>query len=106
MKISRILHAGYVFEHGGTTIAFDPIFENPFSRNCHAFPDVRFDLEQIGQLKLDAVFISHFHDDHCSLESLQHLSKTTPVYLYCVHDELFEMLGQLGFSGHENHRNH
>jgi hypothetical protein len=97
MKISRILHAGYVFEHGGTTIAFDPIFENPFSRNCHAFPDVRFDLEQIRQLKLDAVFISHFHDDHCSLESLDHLDRNTPLYIYCLFDELFAMVRELGF---------
>ncbi len=97
MKISRILHAGYVFEHGGATIAFDPIFENPFSRNCHAFPDVRFDIEQIRKLKLDAVFISHFHDDHCSFESLDHLDRNTPLYIYCLFDELFAMVRELGF---------
>ena len=36
LTISRILHAGYVFECDGSRIAFDTIFENPFSRNCHA----------------------------------------------------------------------
>jgi hypothetical protein len=97
MKISRILHAGYVFESEGTQILFDPIFENPFSRNCHAFPDVRFDHEQIRKLKPDAVFISHFHDDHCSMESLDCLDRATPVYLYCLFDELFAMIRQLGF---------
>jgi hypothetical protein len=97
LKISRILHAGYVFECSDTQIAFDPIFENPFSRNCHAFPEVRFDVEQIGQLKFAAVFISHFHDDHCSLESLDLLERTTPIHLYCLHDELFAMIEQLGF---------
>ena len=98
LKISRILHAGYVFEHEGTQILFDPIFENPFSRNCHAFPDVRFDLEQIRKLTPDAVFISHFHDDHCSMESLDLLPRTTPIYLYCLFDELFAMIRDLGFS--------
>jgi hypothetical protein len=97
MKISRILHAGYVFESEGTQIMFDPIFENPFSRNCHAFPDVRFDDEQIRKLQPDAVFISHFHDDHCSMESLDFLERATPVYLYCLFDELFAMIRQLGF---------
>ncbi|MES2759207.1 MAG: MBL fold metallo-hydrolase [Pseudomonadota bacterium] len=97
MKISRILHAGYVFECGGTTIAFDPIVENPFSRNCHAFPDVRFDHDQIRALKLDAVFISHFHDDHCSFESLDLLDRNTPLYIYCLFDELFAMVAELGF---------
>ena len=58
IKISRILHAGYIFESEKTQIAFDPIFENPFSRNCFAFPPVEFDLVQIKQLKLDAVYFS------------------------------------------------
>jgi hypothetical protein len=98
LRISRILHAGYVFECDGTQIAFDTIFENPFSRNCHAFPDVRFDPEQIRQLKFDAVFISHFHDDHCSFESLDLLDRSTPLYIYCVFDELFAMVRELGFT--------
>src|SRR5471032_237179 len=97
LRISRILHAGYVFECEGTLIAFDPIFENPFSRNCHAFPDVRFDHAQIRGMKPDAVFISHFHDDHCSMESLDLLDRDTPIYLYCLFDELFAMIRELGF---------
>ena len=98
LKISRILHAGYVFEHEGAQILFDPIFENPFSRNCHAFPAVRFDHEQIKKLTPDAVFISHFHDDHCSMESLDLLPRATPIYLYCLFDELFAMIRELGFT--------
>ena len=97
LRISRILHAGYVFECGGTRIAFDPIFENPFSTNCHAFPDVKFDHEQIRRECFDAVFISHFHDDHCSLESLDLLDRSTPIHIYCLFDELFDMVGALGF---------
>jgi hypothetical protein len=97
LKISRILHAGYVFECGETSIAFDPIFENPFSRNCHAFPNVKFDHVQIRKLKFAAVFISHFHDDHCSLESLDFLDRGTPIYMYCLYDEMFAMMRELGF---------
>ncbi|MYM40091.1 MBL fold metallo-hydrolase [Duganella qianjiadongensis] len=98
LKISRILHAGYVFECAGRRIVFDPIFENPFSHNCHAFPSVRFDLAQIRTLAVDAVFISHFHDDHCSFDSLDLLDRATPIYLYCHFEELFELIRQLGFS--------
>ena len=97
LKISRILHAGYVFECDDTQIAFDPIFENPFSRNCHAFPAVSFDREQIRKEKFAAVFISHFHDDHCSLESLDLLDRSTPIHLYCLYEELFAMVRALGF---------
>jgi len=98
LHISRILHAGYVFECEDVRIAFDPIFENPFSRNCHAFPAVRFDRDRIRQTRFDAVFISHFHDDHCSFDSLDLLDRSTPVYLYCIFDELFAMIRQLGFT--------
>lgn len=102
LRISRVLHAGYLFESQQqgepTRILFDPIFENPFSFNCFAYPNVQFDLNAIRQLQLSAIFISHYHDDHCSLESLQQLSKTTPVFLYCVHQELFEMIRKLGFT--------
>jgi hypothetical protein len=98
LTISRILHAGYLFECNGTRIAFDTIFENPFSRNCHAFPDVRFDHAQIRRERFDAVFISHFHDDHCSLESLDLLDRATPIHIYCIFDELFDMVRQLGFT--------
>lgn len=97
VRISRILHAGYVFASGTTTIAFDPIVENPFSRNCHAFPDVAFDHAQVRALRFDAVFISHYHDDHCSLDSLDYLHKDTPIYLYCLFEEMFEMIRALGF---------
>jgi L-ascorbate metabolism protein UlaG (beta-lactamase superfamily) len=98
LTISRILHAGYVFDCGATRIAFDTIFENPFSHNCHAFPGVRFDIDQVRRARFDAVFISHFHDDHCSLDSLDLLDRATPVYLYCIFDELFAMIRQLGFT--------
>jgi L-ascorbate metabolism protein UlaG (beta-lactamase superfamily) len=97
LKISRILHAGYVFECGDTQVAFDPIFENPFSVNCHAYPDVRFDRERIEKLRFSAVFISHYHDDHCSLESLKFLDRKTPLYLFCVFEELAELIRDLGF---------
>jgi hypothetical protein len=98
LTISRILHAGYVFDCGGTRIAFDTVFENPFSRNCHAFPDLRFDEAGIRADRFDAVFISHFHDDHCSLDSLDLLDRATPLYIYCIFDALFDMVRALGFT--------
>jgi hypothetical protein len=98
LTISRILHAGYVFECDGTQIAFDPIFENPFSRNCHAFPDVAFDYTLIRDVRFAAVFISHFHDDHCSMESLDLLDRATPIFMYCQFEQMFDMIRALGFS--------
>ena len=97
LDVARILHAGYLFETSQAQILFDPIFENPFSRNCYAFPAVEFDLAKIQQLKPDAIFISHFHDDHCSFDSLKLLNRDIPIYMFCVHDEMFSLIRQLGF---------
>lgn len=98
LKISRILHAGYLFEHAGARVAFDPVFENPFSRNCFAFPAVRFDHASVRALRLDAVFISHHHEDHLSLESLALLDRATPIHLFCAHAEMFDWIRRLGFT--------
>ncbi|MES2801330.1 MAG: MBL fold metallo-hydrolase [Bdellovibrionota bacterium] len=97
IKISRILHAGYLFETEHTQILIDPIFENPFSRNCYAYPAVEFNIEQIKMLKPAAVFISHHHDDHCSFDSLKLLNRDTPIYMFCMHAEMFSLLRELGF---------
>jgi hypothetical protein len=103
--VSRILHAGYIFESGGTRIAFDPILETPFSTNCYPFPAVSFAPEATRAASraptvhdYDAVFISHFHDDHCSLVSLDFIPRTVPIYLYCVHGELFDFIRAMGFN--------
>ncbi len=97
LQISRVLHAGYVFESPIAKIIFDPILENPFSQNCFAYPPVQFDYEKITKLKFEAIFISHYHDDHCSFESLEKLDRRTPLYMYCLFPEMFLLLGQLGF---------
>lgn len=95
--LSRVLHAGYLFEHEGTRVLFDPLFETPFSRVCHAFPAVEFDRAAIRAERFDAVFISHYHDDHLSLESLDLIARETPLYLFSVHEEFFALLRELGF---------
>ncbi len=101
LKISRILHAGYIFESiskaGCTKIIFDPIFENPFSQNCYAYPVIEFDHAEIAKHHFSAIFISHYHDDHCSFESLNYLNKDIPIYMFCVYEEIFLLLRELGF---------
>lgn len=98
LKISRILHAGYVFETAGAKIVFDPILQTPFSGNCYGFPDVVYDYAAFAEQEFSAVFISHYHEDHCCFESLNRFDKNTPIYMYCVHDEIFALLRELGFS--------
>ncbi|MEN0059854.1 MAG: MBL fold metallo-hydrolase [Bdellovibrio sp.] len=98
LKISRIFHAGYLFEYEGTTIAFDPLFENPFSKNCYVFPEVELDTSPLPELKLDAIFISHYHDDHFSLTSLNLLDRQIPIYIFSLFEELLDLIRALGFT--------
>lgn len=97
MKIARVLHAGLWIEHEKTRVLFDPLFETPFSRNCYANPPVQFDEERLRGQRFSAVVISHFHDDHLSLESLDMIDRVTPIYLFSVHEEFFQLLKEMGF---------
>lgn len=97
LKVSRVLHAGYIFEYEGVRLLFDPLFESPFSRNCFSFPPVQFDTILIQELKFDALFISHYHDDHCSFDSLNLINRETPIYIYCLHEEMILWLQEFGF---------
>lgn len=104
IAINRILHAGYIFDDGYSKIVFDPLVENPFSYNCYAFPHVSIDVSKIKNTKYDAIFISHYHDDHLSLKSLQYFDRHIPIYLYSHYDVFFELLRDLGFT--EVHKIH
>lgn len=95
---SRVLHAGYLFQAAGESILMDPILETPFSHNCYAYPAVQFFEDEIEKLQVDAVFISHVHDDHLCFKSLNRLSRKTPIYLYAEEPIYFEMLKSLGFN--------
>jgi hypothetical protein len=97
IRVSRILHAGYLLEAKHTRILMDPIFENPFSVNCYAFPDCDFDLVKIKAQKVDAVFISHVHEDHFSLKSLNLISRETSIYIYCFDELYLRLLEEMGF---------
>jgi len=97
VRVSRILHAGYLLESNGTQILFDPVLTNPFSHNCWAFPSASIDQNKVPQLDLQAVFISHSHDDHFCLESLNLLKRSTPIFGYSPESEFFALLEEMGF---------
>ncbi|XGC80644.1 MBL fold metallo-hydrolase [Bdellovibrio bacteriovorus] len=56
-----------------------------------------FDIQEIKRQKFSAIFISHYHDDHCSLESLNLLNRDIPIYIYCLFDEILVFIKKLGF---------
>ena len=97
VKVSRIFHAGYIVETNQARVVFDPILTNPFSFNCLVDPPVELEPQAILARSWDGIFISHFHEDHCCLESLSHFPRSIPIYLYCHHPELADWIRQMGF---------
>lgn len=97
VKISRVLHAGYLIEYKNKKVLFDPIFENPFSVNCYAYPPIEFDIPALQKESFDAVIISHYHDDHFSVTSLNFIPRETPIYLFSFFSEHFAILREMGF---------
>ena len=97
LKLHRIFHAGYVISDSSTLIIIDPILESLFSYNCIPYPSIKFDFEKVQSLNPDAIFISHVHDDHFSLESLNQFKKNTPIYIYANDSNVVEILKKLGF---------
>lgn len=102
LKIHRLWHAGLLFESDQTRIVFDPIFENPFSVNCYVFPELAPSNQDLSETvkkftSVDAVIISHIHDDHFSLASLNHFNRDTEIYIYSKFSEAVTLLLSLGF---------
>jgi UDP-MurNAc hydroxylase len=73
MKIQNYGGATAVIEHRGKRFLFDPwMDEGIYHGSWHHFPPLEVRLEEIG--KLDYVYISHIHEDHCSLKTLQKIN--------------------------------
>lgn len=94
----RLFHAGYQIQSKNACLLIDPILFNHFSVNLESYPPVIYDYEKLKSIKIDALFISHIHDDHLSLNSLNQLNREIPIYLYSpTHSRLFELIKSLGF---------
>ncbi|MUT66979.1 MBL fold metallo-hydrolase [Paenibacillus sp. NEAU-GSW1] len=76
MNIQKLTWAGVRLESGGSSIAIDPLFHFPakFGKpNEEMLP-----LDTFGTV--DAVFITHHHDDHFDPEAIKQFYGDVPVY--------------------------
>jgi UDP-MurNAc hydroxylase len=79
MQLLHLGHAGFVVEAGGIRILIDPWFFPAFLGSWFPYPDNRFLLDEVRALPIDAVYVSHLHEDHFDRRFLDCLPKTTPV---------------------------
>lgn len=80
MKLMNIGGATAIIEHKGKRILFDPwLDEGIFYGSWYHFPPAQVGISDLG--KIDYIYISHIHEDHCSAGTLKHLNKDAEIII-------------------------
>lgn len=78
MKVTLVADSCFLFEYKGIRLLTDPwiggfVYDGAWLQ----YPPPVIKAEDIG--KLDYIFISHIHEDHCDLETLKYLDRSAKV---------------------------
>jgi len=80
MKFFNIGGATAILENNGKKMMFDPWLDDGIFHGAWAhFPPAQFSMSDIP--KLDYLFISHIHEDHCSIGTIKNLNKDCEVII-------------------------
>jgi UDP-MurNAc hydroxylase len=82
MKFTNLGGATGFLEHKGKRILFDPwLDEGIFHGAWHHYPPVNLPEGIEGLGRFDYVYISHIHEDHCSLKTLELINKDAEIII-------------------------
>lgn len=80
MKLTNIGGATAILEHKGKRMLFDPWLDDGiFHGAWFHYPPLAVGVEQLG--RLDYVYISHIHEDHCSAGTIRHINPDAEIIL-------------------------
>ena len=80
MKVIHYGNACFSFFHHGIHILCDPWLEGPaVAGGWEKFPPSKTRTKDLP--KIDYIYISHIHSDHCEYHTLQKLDKSLPIVL-------------------------
>jgi hypothetical protein len=83
MRATFLGHQGWIVQTDRAAILIDPLLDEHFGQfpeaGLRVYPPRRIDFGQLPPI--DAVFISHEHDDHLQLATLARISREVPVFL-------------------------
>lgn len=99
MELLNFGGATAILEHQGVRILMDPWLDDGiFHGSWVHFPPLRIGVTDVG--RLDYIYISHIHEDHCSLGTLEKLDRGATVLVMDRKPNLvldFLMRNRLGF---------
>lgn len=102
LEVTFIGHQGWLVRTPGTAVLVDPLLSPSFGHGGHlglVYPPRTLDLSALGPI--DAVWLSHEHDDHFDLPSLHQLDRRIAIYLSAhASDNAAGVLGAMGFTVH------
>lgn len=101
MKLRHISNACCLYEAEGFRLLADPWLTEPiFDGSWYHDPPLKTLPEDVADV--DAVYISHIHEDHCDEATLRHLPRDTPIFV--LRDKLMlcvRHLEKMGFTNVE-----
>lgn len=80
MKLLNFGGATAILEHEGVRILFDPWLDDGiFHGAWYHYPPLEVSLQDVG--RVDYIYISHIHEDHCSTETIRYLNRDAEIIL-------------------------
>ncbi|WP_292781444.1 MBL fold metallo-hydrolase [Methylophilus sp. UBA6697] len=80
MRFTNIGGATAILEHKGKRILFDPWLDDGiFHGSWFHWPPTAATIEELG--RFDYVYISHIHEDHCSIGTIQHINRDAEIII-------------------------
>lgn len=101
-------HQGWLLSAGATHVLVDPLLTERFGHGGSlgvVYPPRRIDPNTFPPI--DAVILTHEHDDHFDIPSLNRIDRATPIYLSARSSiAAREILAHMGFCVHPLHADH
>lgn len=96
LDIRLLAHACLEIRHGGFTLLTDPWLDGPaFHGSWIQYPPA---VASAGDLRPDALVLTHEHSDHCHVPSLEKFDRDIPVYFPAFpNGRIDALLKELGF---------
>lgn len=98
MKVHYLTDACVLIEYEGKKLICDPwLSESICYGGLYHYPPINLNINDY--LNVDAIYISHIHEDHLDSQTLKYYNKEIPVLIHCYEEKhVYNKLKGLGFN--------